>query len=92
GRLNVLICSGLELIKDDLKWNVKAAKDEIIVNTGKSQEERELVRIKIDDGNAFWNEIEVNAGDSKLMLLGINLKLLLKVDAVRVKLTTAVES
>ncbi|GKA39618.1 ribonuclease H-like domain-containing protein [Tanacetum coccineum] len=28
----------LELIKDDLKWNAKAAKDEIIVNTGKSQE------------------------------------------------------
>ncbi|GJX15718.1 putative ribonuclease H-like domain-containing protein [Tanacetum coccineum] len=26
--------------------------------------ERELVRIKIDDGNAFWNEIGVNAGDS----------------------------
>ncbi|GJU73616.1 putative ribonuclease H-like domain-containing protein [Tanacetum coccineum] len=26
--------------------------------------ERELVRIKIDDGNAFWNEIRVNAGDS----------------------------
>ncbi|GJV59313.1 putative ribonuclease H-like domain-containing protein [Tanacetum coccineum] len=32
---------------------------------------RELVRIKIDDGNAFWNKIKVNAGDSKLMLLGI---------------------
>ncbi|GJW07518.1 putative ribonuclease H-like domain-containing protein [Tanacetum coccineum] len=48
--------------------------------------------IAIDDGNAFWNEIEVNAGDSKLMLLGINLKLLLKVDAVRVKLTTVVEN
>ncbi|GJV70326.1 putative ribonuclease H-like domain-containing protein [Tanacetum coccineum] len=142
GRLNVLICSGLELIKDDLKWNVKAAKDEIIVNilkvsavkhtltlslsvglittpqmvinspclihkkelaiprqtaTGKEfpnplMAERELVRIKIDDGNAFWNETEVNAGDSKLMLLGINLLLLLKVDDVRVKLTTAVES
>ncbi|GJU89513.1 putative ribonuclease H-like domain-containing protein [Tanacetum coccineum] len=26
--------------------------------------ERELVRIKIDDGNAFWNEIGVNVGDS----------------------------
>ncbi|GJZ41461.1 retrovirus-related pol polyprotein from transposon TNT 1-94, partial [Tanacetum coccineum] len=33
GRLNVLICTGLELIKDDLKWNAKAAKDEISVNT-----------------------------------------------------------
>ncbi|GJW09576.1 putative ribonuclease H-like domain-containing protein [Tanacetum coccineum] len=30
--------SGLELIKDDLKWNAKSAKDEIAVNTGKSQE------------------------------------------------------
>ncbi|GKC96483.1 putative ribonuclease H-like domain-containing protein, partial [Tanacetum coccineum] len=30
----------------------------------KDDEERELVRIKIDDGNAFWNEIGVNAGDS----------------------------
>ncbi|GKA48444.1 hypothetical protein Tco_0741402 [Tanacetum coccineum] len=26
--------------------------------------ERELVSIKIDDGNAFWNEIRRNAGDS----------------------------
>ncbi|GJV56035.1 hypothetical protein Tco_1457040 [Tanacetum coccineum] len=26
--------------------------------------ERELVRIKIEDGNAFWNEIGVNTGDS----------------------------
>ncbi|GJZ63699.1 putative ribonuclease H-like domain-containing protein [Tanacetum coccineum] len=31
--------------------------------------ERELVRITIDDGNAFWNEIGVNAGVLKLMLL-----------------------
>ncbi|GJW54443.1 putative ribonuclease H-like domain-containing protein [Tanacetum coccineum] len=36
------------------------------------------IRIKIDDGNAFWNEIEVNANDSKLMLLGIHLLLLVK--------------
>ncbi|GJY68600.1 hypothetical protein Tco_0471582 [Tanacetum coccineum] len=38
--------------------------------------ERELVRIKIDDGNAFWNEIGVNAGDS--------------VNAARHTLTTAI--
>ncbi|GJX59530.1 hypothetical protein Tco_0290920 [Tanacetum coccineum] len=50
--------------------------------------ERELVRIKIDDGNAFWNEIGVNAGDSKLMLLGIHLLLPVLVNAVRHKLTT----
>ncbi|GKD33503.1 putative ribonuclease H-like domain-containing protein, partial [Tanacetum coccineum] len=28
--------------------------------------ERELERIKIDDGNAFWNEIEVKSGNSKV--------------------------
>ncbi|GJW59576.1 hypothetical protein Tco_0108911 [Tanacetum coccineum] len=37
------------------------------------------------------NEIGVNAGDSKLMLLGINLLLLGKVNAARHTLTTAVE-
>ncbi|GKB03791.1 hypothetical protein Tco_0831934, partial [Tanacetum coccineum] len=51
--------------------------------------ERELVRIKIDDRNAFWNEIRVNAGDSKLMLLGIHLLLPVLVNVVRHKLTTA---
>ncbi|GKD52362.1 putative ribonuclease H-like domain-containing protein [Tanacetum coccineum] len=40
---------------------------------------------------AFDNRIGVNAGDSKLMLLGINLPLLEKVNAARHKLTTAVE-
>ncbi|GJU23520.1 putative ribonuclease H-like domain-containing protein [Tanacetum coccineum] len=33
--------------------------------------ERELLRINIDDGNAFCNEIEVNAGNSNLMLLAL---------------------
>ncbi|GJU12411.1 putative ribonuclease H-like domain-containing protein [Tanacetum coccineum] len=40
---------------------------------------------------AFDNGIGVNTGDSKLMLLGINLLLLGKVNAARHKLTTAVE-
>ncbi|GKE93787.1 hypothetical protein Tco_1574882 [Tanacetum coccineum] len=53
--------------------------------------ERELVRIKINDGNASWNEIGVNAGDSKLMLLGIHLLLPVLVNAVRHKLTSAVQ-
>ncbi|GKD45639.1 hypothetical protein Tco_1270284, partial [Tanacetum coccineum] len=35
----------------------------------RSKTERELVRVKIHDGNAFWNEIGVNADVSKLMLL-----------------------
>ncbi|GJW76193.1 hypothetical protein Tco_0137875 [Tanacetum coccineum] len=47
---------------------------------GRIKTERELVRIKINDGNAFWNEIGVNAGDSKLMLLGIHLLLLVLVN------------
>ncbi|GKD03424.1 hypothetical protein Tco_1178398 [Tanacetum coccineum] len=42
--------------------------------------ERELVRITIDDGNAFWKEIGVNAGVLKLMLLS------LKLNAVKLKL------
>ncbi|GKC00838.1 hypothetical protein Tco_0986974, partial [Tanacetum coccineum] len=51
--------------------------------------ERELVRVKIHDGNAFWNEIGVNAGVSKLMLLSLNLLLPVLVNAARHKLTTA---
>ncbi|GJY50538.1 hypothetical protein Tco_0441385, partial [Tanacetum coccineum] len=53
------------------------------------------------EGCLEWNEkaakdeigngIGVNAGDSKLILLGINLLLLGKVNAARLKLTTAVE-
>ncbi|GJV73864.1 putative ribonuclease H-like domain-containing protein [Tanacetum coccineum] len=49
--------------------------------------ERELVRIKINDGNAFWNEIGVNAGVSKLMLLSLNLLLPVLVYAARHSLT-----
>ncbi|GJU44053.1 putative ribonuclease H-like domain-containing protein [Tanacetum coccineum] len=45
--------------------------------------ERELVRFKIHDGNAFWNEIGVNAGVSKLMLLSLNLLLPVLVYAAR---------
>ncbi|GJY51820.1 putative reverse transcriptase domain-containing protein [Tanacetum coccineum] len=54
--------------------------------------------------HSVWNGIRVNAGDSKLMLLGINLQLLLKVNAAKInlqlllkvnaakhKLTTAIE-
>ncbi|GJT65066.1 uncharacterized mitochondrial protein-like protein [Tanacetum coccineum] len=78
----------LELFKDDLKWNAKAAKDEIAVNTGKTvtgkefsnplMAERELMRIKINDGNAIQNGIEWNVN-----AVGHNLQLLLSVNAVR---------
>ncbi|GKE97593.1 hypothetical protein Tco_0020944 [Tanacetum coccineum] len=46
----------------------------------------------IKNRQSVWNEIEVNAGDSKLMLLGINLILQVKLNAVRHKLTTAGQS
>ncbi|GKD90719.1 hypothetical protein Tco_1366226, partial [Tanacetum coccineum] len=46
--------------------------------------ERELVRIKIDDGNAFWKEIGVNTGVLKLMLLS------LKLNAAKLKLVNIV--
>ncbi|GKD37377.1 hypothetical protein Tco_1257584 [Tanacetum coccineum] len=42
--------------------------------------ERELLRIIIDDENAFWKEIRVNAGVLKLMLLS------LKLNAAKLKL------
>ncbi|GJY76977.1 putative ribonuclease H-like domain-containing protein [Tanacetum coccineum] len=58
----------------------------------------QMVKIHTDKNVAnlltkvFDNRIEVNAGDSKLMLLGINLLLLGKVNAARHKRTTAGES
>ncbi|GJV06000.1 hypothetical protein Tco_1343656 [Tanacetum coccineum] len=51
--------------------------------------ERELVRVKIQDGNAFWNEIGVNAGVSNLMLLSLNLLLPVLVNAAKLKFTAA---
>ncbi|GJR68955.1 hypothetical protein Tco_0015020 [Tanacetum coccineum] len=53
----------------------------------RSKTERELVRVKIHDENAFWNEIGVNAGVSKLMLLSLNLLLPVLVYAARHSLT-----
>ncbi|GJX22401.1 hypothetical protein Tco_0226846 [Tanacetum coccineum] len=43
-------------------------------------------------GRDVWNGIGVNTGDSRLMLLGINLLLLVKVNAARHKLTTTGET
>ncbi|GKB88543.1 hypothetical protein Tco_0960815 [Tanacetum coccineum] len=53
----------------------------------RSKTERELVRVKIHDGNAFWNAIGVKAGVSKLMLLSLNLLLPVLVYAARHSLT-----
>ncbi|GKA89209.1 hypothetical protein Tco_0811021 [Tanacetum coccineum] len=52
-----------------------------------SKTERELMRVKIHDGNAFWNEIGVNAGVSKLMLVSLILLLPVLVYATRHSLT-----
>ncbi|GJW92320.1 hypothetical protein Tco_0169873 [Tanacetum coccineum] len=52
-----------------------------------SKTERELIRVKIHDGNAFWNEIGVNACVSKLMLLSLILLLPVLVYAARHSLT-----
>ncbi|GKA85256.1 putative ribonuclease H-like domain-containing protein [Tanacetum coccineum] len=48
--------------------------------------------LREEERQSVWNGIGVNTGDSKLMLLGINLLLLVKVNAARHKLTTAGES
>ncbi|GKB26261.1 hypothetical protein Tco_0865662 [Tanacetum coccineum] len=53
------------------------------------RQKKQLVRVKIHDGNAFWNEIGVNAGVSKLMLLSLNLLLLILVNDAKLKLTGA---
>ncbi|GJY41812.1 hypothetical protein Tco_0429082 [Tanacetum coccineum] len=52
--------------------------------------EIELVRVKIHDGNDFWNEFGVNVGVSKLMLLSLNLLLPVLVNAATLKLTAAI--
>ncbi|GJZ55836.1 hypothetical protein Tco_0611029 [Tanacetum coccineum] len=53
---------------------------------------RLLDDLKVTTAKSVWNGIGVNTGDSKLMLLGINLQLLLKVNAAKHKLTTSVKS
>ncbi|GJX40366.1 hypothetical protein Tco_0255356 [Tanacetum coccineum] len=49
----------------------KELRDKVRIKT-----ERQLVGIKIDDGNAFWNEIEVKTGNSKVNAVGHYLVLL----------------
>ncbi|GJY42092.1 uncharacterized mitochondrial protein-like protein [Tanacetum coccineum] len=61
-----------------------------IKRIGKNKNKKRVEYIK--NRQSVWNGIGVNVGDSKLMLLGINLLLLVKVNAARHKLTTAGES
>ncbi|GJV10167.1 putative ribonuclease H-like domain-containing protein [Tanacetum coccineum] len=84
-----------------LEWNRKAAKDEVKVSASNFKQS-DLVSKRIERNGelknrkrvkqSVWNGIGVNAGDSKLMLLSINLQLLLKVNAATHKLTTANET
>ncbi|GJY53913.1 putative ribonuclease H-like domain-containing protein [Tanacetum coccineum] len=71
-----------------------------LLDYGDSNEKKLIQMIKIHTNKnvadlltkAFDNRIGVNVGDSKLMLLGINLLLLRKVNAARHKLTAAEEN
>ncbi|GKD21593.1 hypothetical protein Tco_1223296, partial [Tanacetum coccineum] len=71
-----------------------------LLDYGDSNEKKLIQMIKIHtDKNvadlltkAFDKGIGVNAGDSKLMLLGINILLLRKINTARHKLTAAEES
>ncbi|GJZ41975.1 putative ribonuclease H-like domain-containing protein [Tanacetum coccineum] len=56
----------MELYK--VNWRGKEMRDTVRLKI-----ERELMIITIDDGNAFWKEIGVNAGVLKLMLLSLKL-------------------
>ncbi|GJT32302.1 ribonuclease H-like domain-containing protein [Tanacetum coccineum] len=75
-----------------ISWQCK--KQTVVVNSTTEAEYVAAVPSALDSKINFLlrNGIGVNDGDSRLMLLGINLLLLGKVNAARHKLTTAVES
>ncbi|GJY22402.1 putative ribonuclease H-like domain-containing protein [Tanacetum coccineum] len=71
----------------DTKFNPKDSPFDLVAytesdNAGIHSLERKSTQ-EIDDGNAFWNGIQVNDGDSKLMLLGITYYCWVKVNAAR---------
>ncbi|GJU80192.1 retrovirus-related pol polyprotein from transposon TNT 1-94 [Tanacetum coccineum] len=74
-------------------WNKNKQSDLVSKRIERSGELKNRKRVEyIKNRQSVWNGIGVNAGDSKLMLLGINLILLVKVNVVTHKLTTAGES
>ncbi|GJX35414.1 retrovirus-related pol polyprotein from transposon TNT 1-94 [Tanacetum coccineum] len=95
-RQRVLVRKRIERIGENKNrkravWNKNRQSDLVSKRIERSGELKNRKRVEyIKNRQSVWNGIGVNAGDSKLMLLGINLILLVKVNAVRHKLTTAV--
>ncbi|GJY80812.1 hypothetical protein Tco_0493563, partial [Tanacetum coccineum] len=85
------IASSLEAQQDSSNINrtqsMATLNESFPQGTGSGSGPREFVRVKIHDGNAFWNAIGVKAGVSKLMLLSLNLLLPVLVYAARHSLT-----
>ncbi|GJW66607.1 hypothetical protein Tco_0121031 [Tanacetum coccineum] len=97
-RQRVLVRKRIERIGENKNrkravWNKNRQSDLVSKRIERSGELKNKKRVEyIKNRQSVWNGIGVNAGDSKLMLLGINLILLVKVNAARHKLTTASES
>ncbi|GJV60249.1 hypothetical protein Tco_1466349 [Tanacetum coccineum] len=65
-------------------WNKNRQSDLVSKRIERNGELKNRKRVEyIKNRQSVWNGIGVNAGDSKLMLLGINLILLVKVNVVR---------
>ncbi|GJW61317.1 putative ribonuclease H-like domain-containing protein [Tanacetum coccineum] len=97
-RQRVLVRKRIERIGENKNrkravWNKNRQSDLVSKRIERSGELKNRKRVEyIKNRQSVWNGIGVNAGDSKLMLLGINLILLVKVNVVTHKLTTAGES
>ncbi|GJX46356.1 hypothetical protein Tco_0271546 [Tanacetum coccineum] len=94
-RQRVLVRKRIERIGENKNrkravWNKNRYSDLVSKRIERSGELKNRKRVEyIKNRHSVWNGIGVNAGDSKLILLGTNLLLLVKVNAARHKLTTA---
>ncbi|GJR43928.1 putative ribonuclease H-like domain-containing protein [Tanacetum coccineum] len=88
-RQRVLVRKRIERIGENKNrkrdvWNKNRQSDLVSKRIERSGELKNRKRVEyIKNRQSVWNGIGVNAGDSKLMLLGINLILLVKVNAAR---------
>ncbi|GJR07206.1 retrovirus-related pol polyprotein from transposon TNT 1-94 [Tanacetum coccineum] len=88
-RQRVLVRKRIERIGENKNrkravWNKNRQSDLVSKRIERSGELKNRKRVEyIKNRQSVWNGIGVNAGDSKLMLLGINLLLLVKVNAAR---------